>query len=272
MLPGYWQEIIENHPVLTAQEERETAAKRDAATTDEERAKHTQKLVMHNLRAAVQRLRVMHAKECDQGDLMQEMVIGLMKAAERWQPMRDHRGEARFVHYAFLYLREGSNKGARKLWKDEVSLDAEKDEAYPLYEPLDTETDEQNHSLLDLTLLERLTRAEREVVKARILEVTLESDDELAARLRRKPHRVTRLLRSGLLKLTGRKPISRAGGVRPGRRRHKRDVKLSLCPQVTGALREQGVNISGLVGDFLGEYCRKHNLHKRPSKQNRKRA
>ena len=266
MLSRHWQDLIDDHPVLTAEDERFLAHKRDAASSDEERARCTKQLVLHNLRGAVKRLRAMNAKECDQDDLMQEMVIGLMKAADRWKPMEPGaNGKApRFIHYAFLYLREGAKKGARKMWRDDASIDA-------MVEQGDVSSDdgvycigydEQDHSLLDLSLLDRLTKAERAVVQARVLDVTHESDAELASRVHRDPERITRLLRSGLLKLLGHKPPSRAGGYRP-RPRRKRNVQLSLTPQITSALKANGVNISGLVDGFLAQYARKHNLVRR---------
>ncbi|MBK1834999.1 sigma-70 family RNA polymerase sigma factor [Roseibacillus ishigakijimensis] len=186
---SHWDDIISTHPVLDWQEEGALARQRDEGGRRGEEA--LEKLVLHNLRAVVQHVERMNAKECDKHDLFMSGLMGLRKAAERWKPMHKpgYKKPAPFVTYAYLWIREGVNREARKLWKDEDSLDAplgnEADSAdgHETRKEAACGEEEQEHLAFDASLLKLLTAREREIVTTVYLEPDGETPEEMAARL-----------------------------------------------------------------------------------------
>lgn len=201
-----WDETISSHPVLHWQEQVALAHQRDEGGARGDDA--LEKLVMHNLRVVVQHVERMNAKDSDKYDLFMAGLVGLRKAAERWKPMQKagFSKPAPFPSYAFLWVREGVTKEAKKLWHDDISFDAESgseedSDGHETFKDASIGSDEQNHISFDATLLDLVTPREKEIIKARLLDFTGETEEEIASRLAIAPHSVLPMLHRSIQKM-----------------------------------------------------------------------
>lgn len=201
-----WDDVIAAHPVLPWQEQVALAKQRDEGGKRGDDA--LEKLVLHNLRVVVQHVGRMNAKDSDKHDLFMSGLMGLRKAAERWVPMQKpgFSKPAPFPSYAFLWIREGVTKEAKRIWHDDVSFDApsghdDDSSGHETFKDASLGSDEQDHLSLDSTLLDLLTDREKEIVEARLLDVSNESEEELAARLGLSPKSVLPMLHRSIQKL-----------------------------------------------------------------------
>lgn len=195
----HWNDIIDAHPVLEWQEQVALAKQRDEGGRRGQDA--LDKLVLHNLRAVVQRVEKMNCKAELKHDLMSAGVLGLRKAAERWQPLQKEGYDkpAPFATYAFLWIREAVTNEAKRNWHDHQSLDNESPEGDTRDTVVGAIEDEHLH--LSADVLSVLTARERVIIESRLVEVAGESDEELAARLGVKPESICKMLTGGIRKL-----------------------------------------------------------------------
>lgn len=197
-----WDSIFDDYPVLHWTEHVKLAKQRDEGGRRGQDA--LEKLVLHNLRAIVSHVDRMNCRAELRGDLFAAGIIGLRKAAVRWQPIQKEGFDqpAPFATSAFLWIKEAVVKEARKNWHDHQSLDAETDDG----ETRDTAlgSAEDNHDHLSLDVLEILSEKEREILKSRAIDFREETDEELALRLGIKPHSVCKMLSSSICKLLAR--------------------------------------------------------------------
>lgn len=91
-----------NHKLLTAQEERDLAR---AAAAGDERARH--KLIECNLRLVISIARRYRNRGLPFGDVIQEGILGLDRAARKFDPDRGFR----FSTYATLWIRQAIQRG-----------------------------------------------------------------------------------------------------------------------------------------------------------------
>jgi RNA polymerase sigma factor (sigma-70 family) len=189
----HWNDIIDDHPVLTEEQEIALAKQRDEGGRRGDEA--LDKLILHNLRAVVQRVEMMNCKPDLKHDLMSAGVLKLRHAATKWTPMPGRR----FYHYAFMWIREGVTKEAKGNWHDHDSIDAERHNRG--YEDTIMGATEDNHDFLHADALEILTERELEILISRAIEFADESDEELANRLGIKPESVCKLLAGTIRKL-----------------------------------------------------------------------
>ena len=192
----HWDEMIDAHPVLSVEEELALYHEREKGGRRGEAA--LEKLILHNLRAVFERVRRMNSDATHAHDLMSAGVLGLRKAAIKWAPMEGRR----FYHYAYLWIKEGVIKEAKKLWRDDISLDA----------PTSTDegefsadtvlgAKEDSHLHLSSDLMMTLTEREKIIVQARLVDISEESDEELSTKLGVKSESISKMIFGSISKL-----------------------------------------------------------------------
>jgi RNA polymerase sigma factor (sigma-70 family) len=193
----HWNDIIDDHPVLEWQEQVALAKQRDEGGRRGQDA--LEKLVMHNLRAVVNRVERMNCRPELKADLMSAGILGLRKAAVRWQPIhkKGYDKPAPFVVYAFMWIREAVTKEAKANWHDNQSLDSDDGGGRDSI----VGATEDSHDFLSADVLEILTKSERIILKSRAVDFDAESDDDLGSRLGVKPGSVNRMLFGSIRKL-----------------------------------------------------------------------
>lgn len=194
----HWNDIIDAHPVLPWQEQVELAHQRDAGGKRGQDA--LDKLILHNLRAVVQRVERMNCRAELKADLMSAGVIGLQKAASRWKPMQKdgHSKPAPFPAYAFLYIKEMVIKEAKKNWHDDLSIDGiDEDSADDI-----VGSAEDSHDYLDSTVLDVLKGKERIIFERLIIQNTQEDPKDLGLKLNLKPMTVRKLFYRAVSKIS----------------------------------------------------------------------
>lgn len=181
----HYKDIIDSYEILTHEEEAELARARDAG--DESAI---DKLVLHNMKDLVRKVEALKWKDPTEiHDLFMEAMMGMRKAAVKWQPVWDkekYSKPARFMHFAYWYTRDGINRFCKKFGDGRmVSLDAPRvEDGGDGYESFNSENIlgevEDNRDYLDLDVLDCLTATQRTLFESRVLYCYDDSDEDLA--------------------------------------------------------------------------------------------
>jgi len=195
----HWDAIIDQYPILTWQEHGELAKQRDEG--GRRGAEALDKLVLHNLLAVAKRVEQMNCKPDLKHDLMSAGMLGLRKAAERWQPIQKEGFDqpAPFITSAYWWIREAIAKEAGQFWHDDFPLDAEDDGDQSRDSIIGARSD--NYDFMSVEALAVLSKNERAIINARSVDFTGEDDEELSRRLKIKPSSLGEMLERGILKL-----------------------------------------------------------------------
>ena len=177
----HFEKIIEKYPPLTHEEEALLAEARD---NGDEGAIDT--LVLHNMQDLVRKVAAKKWQNAsDIHDLFMHAMQGMRKAAVKWKPVHDPRYKkpARFMHYSYWYVKADLSKYCEKFGLPHISLDAPRgdDDNQGLIESHRAEGAEDDFGFLDLECLESLSKDEREVLYAKLINLD-ETEKDLPLR------------------------------------------------------------------------------------------
>jgi len=199
----YWVRLAEQYRELTHEEEGQLAQMRKDG---DKGAAH--QLVLHNIPDLIRKVKARNWQDIDEiGDLMTHAYEGMFKAALKWEQVHKegHAKPARFMHYAFLYIKAELNKFCNKFGGEPMlSLDSRCGEDRNLHEVItaeDTKGELGVADYADLEIFGCLSKTQREIFLSRVVHDHGDDDDDLAYLCRVKSDNVNKHLAKAALKL-----------------------------------------------------------------------
>lgn len=201
-----WNPIIDSYPPLTHEEEALLAQARDNG--DEGAA---EQLILHNLRDLVRKVDAKNWKdESEIEDLFMHAMEGMRKAALRWKPVHDkskYKKPARFMHYAYWYVKDEINRFCKKFGYPMMSLDAPRGDGESTAHETFADAEqvigsaEDSHDYMELDVITDLPKTQREIFNSRFLYRWNDSDEDLAWACRIKKENINKHLMKAILKV-----------------------------------------------------------------------
>ena len=236
----HWNTIIDEHPPLTHEEEGQLAQMRDESidalkAIDEKRGipernyliaivdethpftaqqkrllttrnQAVETLIMHNLRDLVRKVEQWNWEdETEIHDLFMHAMEGMRHAGYRWKQVHKpgYDKPARFMHFSFLYVRDGIRRFCKKFGMPMISLDAPRgdDDNGCAYESFTGEVHEDDHDQLELSVVNDLPATQREIFTSRLMMQHDDTDADLAWACRIKVENINKHLYRAILNI-----------------------------------------------------------------------